>query len=450
MASTGVISGILFFIYFCCCKASLTPVPLLIWSSKSVEVEDDIVAGRTFSYEDIQTKYLDKLKSQSKTICVFVQDKLSVDDFATNSAERFKHLKKILYKSPTSIVLPSVALKNDLDYGDNKLARYMRRNIPGNVELISQNELDNFPERIKSMKSDEPTLFVVHLPNSKNGPLRNLELSDQMIGKVSDILSHHYDDYIALLTADKPRDDIQSAMDDARVLSVSPSRQRRSLNDGFGDDKSCNRHGVFVANNSFMFYFKDIVLFNKTQGRNDSFRPNVNINITGNQIQDFRHDSYLITVFPLENVFANGSKIKLNMTFKNAGYRWYCVGIGVNGVMGGESFHEYYNCQDKIDAPIDKSFSCQVNVDFCKFDSNKKKTCLEFVDVQIQPFGVRNQRFANSINCVGFFTPPIWMGLITVGVLIAILYGGMLALLSIRSLDRFDNPKDPAIVINSE
>lgn len=27
-----------------------------------------------------------------------------------------------------------------------------------------------------------------------------------MIGKVSDILSHHYDDYIAFLTADKPRD----------------------------------------------------------------------------------------------------------------------------------------------------------------------------------------------------------------------------------------------------
>ena len=83
-------------------------------------------------------------------------------------------------------------------------------------------------------------------------------------------------------------------MDDARILSVSSSRQRRSLNDGFGDDKSCKTCGVYVAKNSSMFYFKDIKLFNKTQGRNDSFRPNVNINITDNQIQvSGSYDSYL-------------------------------------------------------------------------------------------------------------------------------------------------------------
>ena len=79
----------------------------------------------------------------------------------------------------------------------------------------------------------------------------------------------------------------------------------------------------------------------------------------------------------------NGLFFVCSMTFKNAGYRWYCVNISVNGVLGNESFDEYYNCQDKIDAPIDKSFSCPVNVDFCKFDSNKKKNCLEFVGVQV-------------------------------------------------------------------
>lgn len=63
---------------------------------------------------------------------------------------------------------------------------------------------------------------------------------------------------------------------------------------------------------------------------------------------------------------------------------------------------------------------------------------------------MKNEKFANAYDCIPFFTPAIWMGLISVGILVAILYGGMLALLSIKSMDRFDNPKDPAIIIHSE
>ena len=44
----------------------------------SLDVDDQILAGHTFNYKDVQDRYLDKLNSQSNTICVFVQDEVGV------------------------------------------------------------------------------------------------------------------------------------------------------------------------------------------------------------------------------------------------------------------------------------------------------------------------------------------------------------------------------------
>ena len=42
----------------------------------SVDIGDEILAGHTLNYNDVQVKYLDKLKTHSKTFCLFVQDKV--------------------------------------------------------------------------------------------------------------------------------------------------------------------------------------------------------------------------------------------------------------------------------------------------------------------------------------------------------------------------------------
>lgn len=44
----------------------------------SVDVDGEILAGHTLNFEDVQDKYIDKLKTQSKTICLFVQNKVPV------------------------------------------------------------------------------------------------------------------------------------------------------------------------------------------------------------------------------------------------------------------------------------------------------------------------------------------------------------------------------------
>ena len=60
---------------------------------------------------------------------------LSIDDFAANRGQRMKHLKEILHSSPTSIVLPSVSLKQDFDYDkkSNKLVEYLEKTSHGAI-----------------------------------------------------------------------------------------------------------------------------------------------------------------------------------------------------------------------------------------------------------------------------------------------------------------------------
>ena len=50
--------------------------PITFFIFCSVDVNDEILAGHTLKYEDFQVKYLDKLKTQSNTICLFLQDKV--------------------------------------------------------------------------------------------------------------------------------------------------------------------------------------------------------------------------------------------------------------------------------------------------------------------------------------------------------------------------------------
>lgn len=63
----------------------------------------------------------------------------------------------------------------------------------------------------------------------------------------------------------------------------------------------------------------------------------------------------------------------------------------------------------------------------------------------MQPFNVKNGTFAYAYDCAGFFTIPIFMGLIVVGVLLIILFVGILAMFSLTTMDRFDDPKGPTI-----
>ena len=74
---------------------------------------------------------------------------------------------------------------------------------------------------------------------------------------------------------------------------------------------------------------------------------------------------------------------------------------------------------------------------------------LSLVVFQIQGFNILNGTtdFSYASDCAGFFTPAIWMGLITSLIMLLILTYGLHMIMQVRTMDRFDDPKGPSISV---
>ena len=70
-----------------------------------------------------------------------------------------------------------------------------------------------------------------------------------------------------------------------------------------------------------------------------------------------------------------------------------------------------------------------------------------YMAFQVQPYNVYSSSFSTSDDCVGYFTITTWMGTISVGILILILYVAIVAAFSISSIDLFEDPRGPTIKV---
>lgn len=72
---------------------------------------------------------------------------------------------------------------------------------------------------------------------------------------------------------------------------------------------------------------------------------------------------------------------------------------------------------------------------------------LTFQDFQIQAFNVTGERFSYASDCAGFFSPGIWMGLLTSLFMLFIFTYGLHMILGLKTMDRFDDHKGPTIAL---
>lgn len=75
-------------------------------------------------------------------------------------------------------------------------------------------------------------------------------------------------------------------------------------------------------------------------------------------------------------------------------------------------------------------------------------------NVQMQPSFVADEKltvFSNYHNdCVGFFSAGIWAALFVVFLLLAIFSWGIMMIMDIRTMDRFDDPKGKTITVSAQ
>jgi len=104
--------------------------------------------------------------------------------------------------------------------------------------------------------------------------------------------------------------------------------------------------------------------------------------------------------------------------------------------------------------PITMSYSCSVKRILKSNATDSGQTMQMVLDgFQYEAFpsdenSIHNtHKFDGAWDCVGFFTVPIWMSLISVLIFLIILFWGLWMLADVKTMDRFDDPKGKSIVV---
>jgi len=104
----------------------------------------------------------------------------------------------------------------------------------------------------------------------------------------------------------------------------------------------------------------------------------------------------------------------------------------------------------KIWVPMGFSYTCQDGSFYHSNITGDSRVTLQLNNFQLQAF-VSNKtvKFGDPMDCVGFFTIPIWMSIFVTILLLAILGFGVQMVMSINTMDRFDDPKGKTIAVSN-
>ncbi|MED6292093.1 hypothetical protein CHARACLAT_030196 [Characodon lateralis] len=113
-----------------------------------------------------------------------------------------------------------------------------------------------------------------------------------------------------------------------------------------------------------------------------------------------------------------------------------------------------FNGSRNIYAPAEYSYRCKSVTSFrwplliprsSKDPANQWR--VSFDDFQIQGFNLIGSEFSYASDCAGFFSPGIWMGLLTSLLMVLVLTYGLHMIMQLLTMDRFDDPKGPGISV---
>ncbi|OCT66803.1 V-type proton ATPase subunit S1 [Xenopus laevis] len=428
-------------------------VPVLLWSRESSlwNLQTGIHNGHITT--DIQLgHYLEPaLMKGPKNILLFLQDKLSIEDFTAfggvygnKQDSAFPNLQSIVESSPSSLVLPAVDW-----YAANILPTYLKEKLGVSPLHVDQSTLLEL-----KLNESVPSLLVVRLPYASSTGLLAakdvLRANDEAIGQVVSTLKSEGVSYTAVLTA------------------LRPSRIMKESSFAVGN---VGRQLLATAQPTPDY---PPVAFNSSRNRPCILLWATNVSVTVNEVQvDLTSRTFTGSDVNLDGSLCNDINAVLALTYPNAikqqpltlrfflsqsfyrvsGRPWFTLNQ-VELIHGG---NVAVFLAPQVNAPHNYSFHCQYVSSWPTFGSllvsNTSKDLpsfkwqLHMADFQIQGFNVTGMAFSYASDCAAFFSPGIWMGLITTLLFVFILTYGLHMLMSLKTMDRFDDPKGPSIAV---
>ncbi|XP_074055654.1 V-type proton ATPase subunit S1 [Macrotis lagotis] len=432
--------------------ASQQQVPLVLWSSAG-----DLWAAETQAHEghitpDLQlASYLEAaLRKGPRTVLLFLQDKLSIEDFTAYGGvfgnkqdSAFSNLETALQMAPSSLILPSVDW-----YAASTLTSYLKEKLGASPLHVDQATL-----RELKLNDTLPALLLLRLPYTTSSglmaPKEVLTGNDEIIGQVMSTLKSEGVPYTAILTAVRP-----SRM--VRDLSLVSGGVGRHL---LGEDSEAKTQSPPLTSLAPVSYndTEPRILFwarNFTVTYNNEMRDLTELTFgtpTLNMTGSSWNSSFAQLVMTYDNVFGSFLMVKFILSsqyYPVSARSWFTMD---RIEIFSKNTHVVFN-SSHVTAPSAYSFHCQY-VSSELFNegllvaSPDSSWHVSLQNFQIQAFNLSGGNFSYASDCASFFSPGIWMGLVTSVIMLFTFTYGLHMILNLKTMDRFDDHKGSTLSV---
>ncbi|XP_014858881.1 PREDICTED: V-type proton ATPase subunit S1-like [Poecilia mexicana] len=435
----SIMAFIFFFAAFLASGSSTAQVPFLMWSTKSLPSLTSPPAGHITSMEELAAYLTPVFGSGSNTVLLFLQDKLSKDDFTlfggvfgNKQESAFRNLEAALQSSSSSVSFPALEWT-----GESAIPTLLQQKLGASPLLVDPDTLSHL-----SLNTSTSNLLIINLPycsDSLKSCKEVLSNNDEIIGKVLSSLKAKDVSYTAAYTGLQPSQAISKS-------SLLNQQVGRTLLQAPAAD------------------VKAPIIFSNTTGFPCIMLWAQNLSISPPGSTDFidlaQENATVI------GSMCNSTNSELVLTYVNyilrfamsqrfypvSARNWFTLdSVQVQVRSSGQTAS--FVGSHGIYAPAEYSFHCQSVSSFrdtllVPANQNATQWKLNFVDFQIQGFSLANgTNFSYASDCASFFTAGIWMGLVTSLLMLLIFVYGLHMIMQLNTMDRFDDPKGPTISV---
>uniref|UniRef100_A0A8C7E7E4 ATPase H+ transporting accessory protein 1 n=1 Tax=Naja naja TaxID=35670 RepID=A0A8C7E7E4_NAJNA len=374
-------------------------------------------------------------------VLLFLQEKLSIEDFTAYGGvfgnkpdSAFPNLENALGTAPSSLVLPSVDW-----FAAGAVPAFLKAKLGVSPLHVDQNTLQEL-----RLNASLPALLMVRLPyttgSSLMAPKEVLTSNDEILGQVLSALQSEDIPYTAILTALRPSRVLRDVSD---LAPEKLGRQLLQTETAFAPVRyppTGTPKILFWASNLSVTI--NNTLFDLT---NLTFGPSATSLTHDWLFNDASYNGLLKATYEPSSKF-----LMTNASYPISKRNWFVLHT-VELVRPGDPPAVFNVTQ--ITAPTNYSFSCacvssEPSLGGMLFPAkNATQWDLTIMRFQIQSYQLINETFSDASDCAGFFSPGIWMGLLTSLLLVAIFTYGLHMIMSLKTMDRFDDPKGPTISV---
>uniref|UniRef100_A0A4X2LY03 ATPase H+ transporting accessory protein 1 n=1 Tax=Vombatus ursinus TaxID=29139 RepID=A0A4X2LY03_VOMUR len=430
-------------------------VPLVLWSSSRdlwVPPLENTHEGHITT--DIQLScYLDHaLEKGPRNVLLFLQEKLSIEDFTAyggvfgdkqNSA--FSNLESALELAPFSLILPSVDC-----YAVSTLTSYLKEKLGASPLRVDQATL-----RELKLSDTLPAVLLLRLPYTTGPGLMVLKEvltgNDEIIGQVMSTFKSEGVPHTAILTALGPSRVVRDLSLMSGSLGRHPLQKEKDVQTLRLSPPVLSPVSYSDTEPRILFWAQRFTLVYKSQASDLTLLTfgTPTLNLTGSSW----NTSFAQLVLTYNNLFGPFLIIRFILSshfYPVSARSWFTMDrLEIHTNKSSVAFYFSH-----VTAPSIYSFRCQ----YVSTHRSKQGILMSspdptpwhvtFQNFQIQAFNCSGGNFSYASDCAGFFSPAIWMGLVSILLMLFIFTFSLHMLLNLKIMNHFDDPKGRTLSVS--